>query len=120
MSFEGQWTQSRPPDSPFLTPVKRTIRSGRIAIGETSSISATILGLLSLLTSPWTLWSSIPALLGFVLGLFGLGSARPRTAVFGLLLCSITLSVCFMRSIVLYDTYKRDQLRQEFYGDEFR
>ncbi len=119
---EGEVTPTprRSPDSPFMSPLKRTLRSSRNAIHECSSPSAVILGGFALLTSIWTLWSSVPAILGFLLGLLGLRSPRPLTAVLGLLLCCLALSGGLIRSIVLYDAYQQDRLQRGLSVEEFR
>ena len=58
------------------------------------AVAALVLGLLAVFGAFITQWSLFNAVIGMVLGLWGLGSSMPRTAVVGILLCGIGFFLC--------------------------
>ncbi len=80
-------------------------------------MAAVILGLIALPACYGTLWAFVPAAVGLLLGLSGLGSRRGKLALLGLLLCGVALSFCLVRSVILFQS--RPTAPQELSSDEF-
>ena len=58
------------------------------------AVAALVLGCLAVFGAFVTQWSLFNAVVGLVLGLWGLGSNLSRTAVVGMILCGIGLVLC--------------------------
>ena len=78
---------------------------------ESCAITSVVVGVLTAFTALLTAWSLIPALVGIVLGIVGLGSERRKTAAVGIAICCAVVLISTARaSIWAYRVHERRQL----------
>lgn len=83
---------------------------------ESCAITSVVVGVLTAFTSILTAWSFIPALVGLVLGVVGLGSERRKTAAVGVALCCLVILIATGRFSAW--AYRLNQTRQnEIFGE---
>lgn len=77
---------------------------------ENCAISSVVVGVVTSLSSLFSVWVLIPAMIGVFLGLNGLSSSRRKTAMVGIGLCCLVFAFVATRGVInAYQDYRMQQ-----------
>lgn len=96
-SDDGSAERLQPPKTHFVV---RQANYPRHVASAGGSIAALVLGILSLIASFYTVGAVVTALIGLLMGIWGLYSTRRGPAIIGILLCCIAMAIGGFNGVV--------------------